>query len=179
VLPCSPFFLLTEMPRWVSLAIAAFRFGAGGVVSSLSRSTTSAASFLGLAGVVSFVISMSVGPFSDSVETSGAACMDPEVVDAGGLGLTRTGLGADGLIIIALGVPGLEFEGLSNAGLPVTGPELLILPATSPLGLATKEATPPLMGTLKGMRSLSADPPLMANTCPPLGLIPLSLTPPL
>ena len=47
-----------------------------------------------------------------------------------------------------------------------------------PLGLATNEATPPLIGTLKGMRSLSADPPLMATTWPPLGLIPRSLTPP-
>ena len=78
VLPCSPFFLLTEMPRWVSLSIVAFRFGAGGVFSS-PRSITSAASFLGWAGVVSFVIRMSVV----SVEVSDVTCTDPEAVVVG------------------------------------------------------------------------------------------------
>ena len=70
--------------------------------------------------------------------------------------------------------------GLNSAGLPVIGPEPLILLATAPLGLTANEATPPLIGTLRGMRSRRADPPLMATTCPPLGLTPLSLTiPPL
>ena len=78
VLPCSPFFLLTEMPRWVSLSIVAFRFGAAGGVVSSPRSITSAASFLGWAGVVSFVIRISVGSFSDSGEVSDVACTDPE-----------------------------------------------------------------------------------------------------
>ena len=64
MLPASPFFLLTETPKWVNLAMAAFRLGAGGVVSSSPRSITSAASFLGLTGVVSFVSRISVGSFS-------------------------------------------------------------------------------------------------------------------
>ena len=79
MLPCSPFFLLTEIPRCVSLSIVAFRFGAGGVVSS-PRSITSAASFLGWAGVVSFVIRMSVFSVEVSDEVT---CTDPVAVVVG------------------------------------------------------------------------------------------------
>ena len=79
MLPCSPFFLLTEMPRWVSLSIVAFRFGAGGEVSS-PRSIISAASFLGWAGVVSFVIRISVV----SVEVSDEVTSTDPVADVVG-----------------------------------------------------------------------------------------------
>ena len=55
---------------------------------------------------------------------------------------------------------------------------ILLAGAGAPLGLAAREATPPLRGTRKGIRRRTACPPLMATSCPPLDLIPLSWTAP-